>query len=164
MKKFLAAFALCMLGMYLPVEFAAAADLQVTGAGTTAADGCYKDVGSNRWEGQGSASGYELSWANGNHTYCVLTPFGDNSTHEYYAAANSGTCALSSDFVDPGTVWHADVGTAPPPSFAETTCTSPPGPDTSATSTIDQVQKNLSTSFLIFGLSMFFVVWLMRKR
>jgi len=161
-KYWYAAVLLLFLILLFAFSTAHAADLEVDSAGTSAANGCYWDVGGGEWykDGTVSTSNYRIDSSAG--TRCRMGIPSAGNPQSYYAEVG-GTCTSSN--AASGS-WAADAGSNPAPNLTETTCpgNEPPAPPEQATSTIDQLQQNTVSITYIFMASMFFVVWLFKRK
>jgi len=136
--------------------FAYALDLEVSGAGDPAVNGCYLDEGGGYWQKQDLS--YEINNVGG--SYCTLNVYGAGGATppQYYTTPG---CSSSAGAV--GTWTNADGLSAPPPTLSETICPAPPMPLGGATSTVDQAQQNMILLSFLFVACMWFIIWLMRK-
>jgi len=146
-----------LLGNFAVVH---ADDILVSGAGSTEVNGCYVDQTDGTWIKDGSGNYEVLTVAD---SYCIIarvSPYGQFYGKSVGAACTSANAA--------GDTWDLnDIGTEPVPTVSETTCGSggpPPGAAVGgATSTTEQIQTNLFYGFVLFFISFFMVVWLLRK-
>lgn len=158
-------FVASVLFFAVSLQFAHAADIEVSGAGTTAVNGCYTEVvAGEKWvlgDNEYTLSDTNFYWAG----RCSIV-VGDGTTEVendiMYFGPSSEPCVDAST-MDAMTWNDYTLSDPPSPDFAE--CAAPPeeGADNSATSTIEQTQQNLSTVFFLFLLSMFGMLWLIRK-
>jgi len=135
-----------------------ALDIQVSGAGTAGANGCYDDQGDGTFIEQSSE--FWLYAPAADTTICRVGLY-NSTTSQYYFSDTATSCDTSAEFV--AATYSVSAGTGPAPTLTETTCTDPTPVDTSATSTADQAQQNLSTAMILFFVAMFGMIWLMRK-
>lgn len=171
MKKLLILVILFASTAYAPRVFAL--DLQVSGAGTAAANGCYAsygagNLGANEWR-QGLYAIYTAGVIN-TDTYCRIglisgIDAGTGAQLYYYHIGGGGSAVACNTTNATAGAWTTDSGTAPAPTITTTTCPPPATPPIGgATSTTEQAQTNLANGVYIFFLAFFGVVWLFRRR
>jgi len=146
--------------LLIPISIVSA-DLEVSGAGNAAANGCYVDNMSGEWVQESSQYWIANDFVAGDN-YCILIANGVGSGQSQYF--NNTGATICDESVATADAWSADAGSSPAPTVTQTTCTGGGGgEDTNATSTINQIQENLYHGIVLFFLSMFGMIWLLRK-
>jgi len=170
MRYFFAILGVFLLASAAHAPLVFALDIEVSGAGTTAVNGCYTDQGmgsiGHTWKLDDT---HWIISAGIVSTYieCRITDDGDDtypqSGVQYYYKRTPADVACTSANAAGGT-YSIGTGASAAPTVTETTC--PPRPDPpspAATSTVEQTQQNLSTAVVVFFVSMFGMIWLIRK-
>jgi len=157
---FVAMVATSLGAIALTATYAHAADLIGTGAGDSDLNQTYIDQFDGNWLGENLD--YKICTYSG--TYAIITAYADvcgSGAQQWYY--NFGVTVTSAGIASLAPVnWTNNFFTPPAPQFTEDT---PPGPPDigGATSTVDQMHDNLYYGFIVFFLSMFGMIWLMRK-
>jgi len=141
---------------YAPLVFAMPT-IEVSNAGTSAYNGLYEsETGTYPW--MKTTGTYRISFNGGD---CKLEPISQASLG-YYADLSTDCDSISGLVASSGD-WLQDSGSPPSPDFTDATPPPPPFEWGGATSSSDQAQQNLSTALIVFLISMFGMIWLMRK-
>jgi len=149
------------------VRVAHADDLLVE-SGTPEAEGCYVQEGEFLWVQQDGIYQIAQNPDIGAENYAIFNFVSMPDPIDAQAFVNLGEPPTSANIAASSGFWSL-IGVSSPLNFTETTCEGPPPPPImptdygGATSSVDQSQQNLYNAFLLFYVSLFGMVWLIRK-
>ena len=156
--------------MYITTD-AAHADLLVEGAGTTEVNGCYvRNAETESFELE--AGDFDIYTAGG--SYCRIGLRVDHTNTQIYYVNVGGTCTASAAAAGTWLVDGEDgdgagpdfAGSEPAPTVTEADCgaAATSTPTTATTTLIQNPTQDLFNAYLLFFLSAFFVMWILRRR
>jgi len=150
-----------IFGLFLS---ASASDINIAGAGESTVNQDYIDQGGGEWHSQDSTIKLCTYDGGGGDYYAILTLIGDtcgSGASEYYK--HFGTAFDTADLVASGGTWNAPMGWSAPGPVTITELGGGSSPTSVSTSTLEQSQTNLYNAFIIFFISMIFVIWFFKS-
>lgn len=134
------------LFLFLSPLFAFAGDMELTGAGTSAVNGCYIDQLDETWISESTT--YEIFCAD-NQAILHLNAGGGSI---YYTSPSHACTSAAIDTAS----WNVDSGGSPAPSVSLTTCEEEPPPEETATGTATTTPASYA-DFLLVNLILIFI-------